>query len=332
MSRAKAKRASGEPITLRVALKQQNVDVFEQKLLDMSTPDHPQYGLHMTRDEVKAFLQPHQDSTATVTAWLKENSIESHQMDNDWIKFRTNVKTANSMLNTTFQWYKSVEENSLRLRTLQYSVPEDIAKHINLIQPTTRFGSPKTMRSTVLGRKKPKKTHKKGPGSHQQPVYVNATCNVTITPTCLFDLYNIHYKASPSNGNSIGFASFLNEYARYKDLALFQNKYAPFAVGRNFSFISFAGGLNNQTDQQDDSIEANLDSQYIMSLAHPIPVTEFSTFGRGPLVPDGDQPTPADNNNEPYLDYLTGLMALDDCEIPNVISHSKCSPHARSAQ
>lgn len=312
----------GEPITLRIALKQEKVSILEQRLLDMSTPDHPNYGKHMTRDEVKAFLQPREDSTLVVIDWLKKNNVQSCTIDNDWINCKTNVQAASRMLETSFQWYKYEDDNKPQLRTLQYSVPESVAKRINLIQPTTRFGSPKSMRSSIHGRKKPKKPHKKASDSHQPLSHVNATCNVTITPNCLFELYKVQYKASPSNDNKIGYASFLNEYARYRDLALFEKKNAPFAMGRNFSFVSFKGGLNNQTDRHDDSVEANLDNQYIMSLAHPIPVTEFSTGGLAPLIPDGDEPTQADNSNEPYLDYLNGLMALEDCEIPKVLSHS----------
>ena len=41
-----------------------------------------------------------------------------------------------------------------------------------------------------------------------------------------------------------------------------------------------------------------------------------------PLVPDLDQPTQADDNNEPYLDYLNGVLKLPNSELPQVISHS----------
>lgn len=52
-------------------------------------------------------------------------------------------------------------------------------------------------------------------------------------------------------------------------------------------------------------------------------MTEFSVGGRGPFVPDGDQPDPAaTSQNEPYLDFLVSLMALPNEQIPNVISIS----------
>jgi hypothetical protein len=50
--------------------------------------------------------------------------------------------------------------------------------------------------------------------------------------------------------------------------------------------VQYHGGLNDQKSAN-DSGEANLDNQYILSVAYPIPVTEFSTGGRGFLIPDG---------------------------------------------
>ncbi len=65
-----------------------------------------------------------------------------------------------------------------------------------------------------------------------------------------------------------------------------------------FTVVEFHGGLNDQNGTE-DSGEANLDNQYILSVGYPTPVTEFSVGGRGLLIVDGDSPTQADNTNEP---------------------------------
>jgi tripeptidyl-peptidase-1 len=51
-------------------------------------------------------------------------------------------------------------------------------------------------------------------------------------------------------------------------------------------------------------------------------VTEFSTGGRGLLIPDGDLSTQSENSNEPYLDFLLALTKLPNSQIPNSISIS----------
>ena len=88
-----------------------------------------------------------------------------------------------------------------------------------------------------------------------------------------------------------------------------------------FTVVQFHGGLNDQNSTEDSS-EANLDNQYLLTVGFPAPITEFSTGGNGLLIPDGDSPTQADNTNEPYLDFLLALVKLPNNKIPNSISIS----------
>lgn len=48
----------------------------------------------------------------------------------------------------------------------------------------------------------------------------------------------------------------------------------------------------------------------------------YSTPGRGELIPDLDQPTQDDNQNEPYLDFFTYLVGLPDGQLPQVLTTS----------
>jgi tripeptidyl-peptidase I len=57
-------------------------------------------------------------------------------------------------------------------------------------------------------------------------------------------------------------------------------------------------------------------------LSYPVPATYYTTGGLGLLVPDLDEPTQADNSNEPYLDFLHYMLALDDCELPQTLTAS----------
>ena len=274
--------AADEPIKLRVALQQQNVALFEQIVLDVSMPDHPRYGKHLHGHEIKALLKPTDAASNAVISWLQECNITAIEDDGDWVIFRTNVEVANRILDTNFLWYTGDYQGWERLRALQYSVPEAVAQHINLIQPTTRFGTLKPMRSLVL--KKEYQGQATGlsywNAEATRKSKVDVSCNTTITPQCLLQLYNVHYRAPANTTSKVAFASFLEEYARYADLARFETEYAPYAVGQNFSVVSINGGLNDQVGTE-DSGEANLDLQYIVGISSPVPVAEFSTAGRG---------------------------------------------------
>lgn len=286
--------------------------------MDMSTPDHPSYGNHFnTHEEMKRMLQPSAESADSIRDWLESAGITKIEQDADWVTFYTTVETANELLAANFQFYANSVKQIERLRTLEYSVPEALVSHINMIQPTTRFGQLRAQRAILHTQVK----------ENDEAFRLNAMaakpdCNSVITPQCLKDLYNVgDYKASATNGNKVGFASYLEEYARYSDLELFEKNVAPFAKGQNFSVVQYNGGGNDQHSSGSSS-EANLDLQYIVGVSSPVPVTEFSTGGRGELVPDLDQPDPNDNNNEPYLEFLQNVLKMDKKDLPHVISTS----------
>lgn len=241
-----------EPIALRIALRQQHSDALEQAVLEISTPGHPNYGMHMTREEVRSYTAPSAQAVSDVTQWIRQYSIK-HQVDNDWISISTTVSTANALLNTTFGWYEYEGGGGLKLRTLSYSVPDEVAGHVDLVQPTTRFGQMGAKKSTIfemtiVDEDETVKTPSAA-GSKEADIAA-ATCSSTITPDCLKSLYNIKYTAKP-DGNLVAFSSYLEEYARYSDLQTFETQYAPAAKGQSFSVTLVNGGLNDQQSSDD---------------------------------------------------------------------------------
>jgi tripeptidyl-peptidase-1 len=305
-------------LKLQIALAQGDAAGFEEAVMDMSTPDHPNYGKHFqTHEEMKRMLQPSAESADSIREWLESAGITQIEQDADWMTFHTTVETANELLAANFQYYLSNARHIERLRTLEYSVPDALMSHVNMIQPTTRFGQIHANRNTLHSQTKETDEAFRTAAQSASP-----DCNSIITPQCLKDIYNIgDYKANSSNGNKIGFASYLEQYAQYSDLAMFEKNIASYASGQNFSVVQFNGGGNVQGGSG-DSTEANLDLQYIVGVSSPVPVIEFSTGGRGKLVPDLDQPDPNNNNNEPYLEFLQNVLKLDNKDLPQVISTS----------
>ncbi|RAH65456.1 S53 family peptidase [Aspergillus aculeatinus CBS 121060] len=309
-----------ETLRLQIALSQHDLAGFEQALLDMSTPGHANYGRHFrTHSEMKRMLMPTDEAVSSVREWLESAGVSDIEQDADWINFRTTVADANSLLDADFKWYVNENTDIRRLRTLAYSIPDSVAPHVNMIQPTTRFGQLKPNRATM--RSKPKHVDEKSLASAVR-AQNTSQCDSVITPHCLKDLYNVgDYQADAKSGSKVAFASYLEEYARYDDLAKFEQRLAPSAVGQNFTVVKFNGGLDDQKSTK-DSGEANLDLQYIVGMSSPLPVTEYSTGGRGQLVPDLSSPDPNDNSNEPYLEFFQNVLKLSDAELPQVISTS----------
>jgi tripeptidyl-peptidase-1 len=276
----------------------------------MSTPGHPTYGQHFkSHEEMKQLLMPSEETVSSVTSWLKTAGIQGFEIDADWITFTTTVGVANTLLGTQFSWFANVDGKSTKvLRTLEYTVPDEVAEHISLIQPTTHFDNISAAKHIVRS-------------ASNDSDLITTDCDLYIVPQCLKDIYKIDYTPDPKSGSKAAIASFREQYARYRDLALFERFILPEAAGQNFSVLQINGGLNDQ-NATDDSVEANLDTQYMIGIAHPLPVTEHITGGRDPGFPDLDQPNATLAGNEPYLAYLHTILKLPQKDLPQVISIS----------
>ncbi|KAI0127908.1 Pro-kumamolisin, activation domain-containing protein [Xylariales sp. AK1849] len=298
-------------MTLSIGLALDNIQQLEGKLRAVSTPGSPDYGKYLDKDEIEALFPPSAQASGAVVDWLERAGVEHISQQGSSINFATTVANANKLLDTKFAYYDV--EGIQKLRTRQYSVPDEVAGYIQLIHPTTFFGRTKSMRMPVEAFT---------PSFALAPYATNATtnCSALITPDCLRKAYNIgHYEPDPASGSRVAFGSFLNQSARVEDLHLFQDAYG--IPQQDFSVVLINGGLNHQ-DINGTMGEANLDAQYENAMSHPLPFTQFITGGSPPFVPNLEITDEESNSNEPYLEYYQYLMNLTNDEIPQVLSQS----------
>lgn len=308
-----------KPLHFRIAIKQEEKNAeFEQKVIDISTPGNENYGKHMSKDEVKDFLLPSPKVSDALLSWLEAEGVPKDAIENngDWINFVVPVSKAEKMLNAEFHQYQNTDNEVTRIRTLSYSVPQAVRPYVQMIQPTTRFGDVSAQRSFVFD--VIPDTHKSFKASANEEV----DCNLVVTPDCLRELYGMQdADAKPHPKNKLGISGYLEQYARYADFNQWISTYAPEIEGATFSVESIKGGLNLQNSTK-DSTEASLDIDYAIGMSYNTNVTYYTTAGRGPLVPDLDEPDPDDISNEPFLDQLHYLLDLDDEDLPSVLTTS----------
>lgn len=279
-------------------------------MYEISTPSHHRYGQHMKRNEIKDMLRPHAQATESVLRWLYlSGSIPESDItdDGDFIHFMAPISKAETLLNTTFAVYRNKNGGTDQVRTLSYSLPEELHQYVDMIQPTTRFGQIRAHRESLFEVK-----HLE----HGQCGLNVTSCNSSITPSCLKSLYGIDARTNAQGNGFIGINGFLEEYPRYADLDAFRQEYAPWMKNDSLTWTSVNGGVLDQNSTS-DSTEANLDVQYALSIGHPVPGNYYSTPGRGQLEPDLDQPDINDNQNEPYLEFFEHMLTLSDEELPH---------------
>lgn len=321
--------ASQESITLQIGLTFQNTDRMISTLLDISNKKSKNYGKWLDRDEVNAIVQPSRQANEAVVTWLNSEGVSAVTSDGTVVTFKTTIETANRILNADFQGYE--RSGVAKIRTVGYSVPQDVAEHIDLVWPTTFFGKSQafapvhakfgdSVEAANLEKREQAKTIKH---KHTKQQKVAKECEKTISPACIKQLYNVgNYTALASSGSKVGFGSFLNQTASKDDLRLFNDYFK--LPQHSFTKIEVTKGA--ATPPQPDSGEANLDAQNIVGVAYPLPVIEFLTGGSPPFVPDLEMSDPSKNTNEPYLPYYQYLLSLKNSELPQAISNSYGEP------
>lgn len=300
-------------LTFHLAMSQPNMVSFEKHVIDISTPGHHRYGQHMKREEIQKLLSPDKIITNRVLAWLRSENVShrSLKIDGNWITFQATISQAEHMLNTEYFHYHHHETDSTVLRTLRYSVPNDIHPHVQLIQPTTRFSDLGPLSALPI----------------DQPITategdLRAECGTVIRPDCLRELYGLNgFIASPSPWNRLGISGFLSQYARHSDFNHFRNRFLTGEIEDDFTVVTINGGLNDENNPQ-MTTEASLDIQYSVAMAHGTLATFYSTGGRAHLVPDADQPDASNSGNEPFLEQLHYLINLPGNQLPAVLSTS----------
>ncbi|KAK4546803.1 hypothetical protein LTR36_001535 [Oleoguttula mirabilis] len=317
------------PLKLHIALKYQRLDKLEAKLAAVSTPGSPEYGQYIDLSEQNAIFAPSNYSEAKVVSWLQGAGAKNITSDGSTVSFLTTVGKANELLDASFSLYSNGE--TAKLRTTAYSVPDDLGDAVDLISPTTYFGSTKALRVVPRAASLQASNTKSMPPTKRQ---LQTSCETTVTygqtnesftlisPQCLKELYNIgNYTVDPSAGSTIAFGSFLNQSASYSDLALFEKTFG--IPSQNFTVLALInGGVDYQDPAVEQDGEANLDVQNILGLIDGLPVGEYITGGLPPFVPDLLEPNASTESNEPYLPYYQYLLSQPNSNLPYVITNS----------
>ncbi|KIW11375.1 hypothetical protein PV08_10675 [Exophiala spinifera] len=332
-------------IHLKIGLSQGRFNELERHLHEVSDPSHVRYGQHLSAEEVHELIKPSDDTFAAVHDWLEEYGVDLGQLKyspaKDWVSVTLPVHEVDTLLNTEYSVYEHLDGSTL-VRTEGYSLPLHLHKHISTIQPTNSWArlaggkerkNELRKRSTGLAKRT---SHAQvaaewGPPPAPIPLPTNATveavCNFTaVTPDCLRTLYGtIDYEVKAAGKNKMAHTSYLGEASNRSDISIFLSKYRPEAQSYAYEFpeISIANGaVDNGTNVAADALdrEANLDSEYMIGIGYPTPLTTYNTGGEQPgFTPDLNTPT---NSNEPYLTWTTYMAGLPDSEIPQVISTS----------
>ena len=97
-------------IPLRIGMKQQNLHMLEDLIMDVAHPNSPAYGQHWTPERIVDFFSPSDSTVASVRTWLGASGIDEDKLrlslDKGWIELNVTVATAERLLDTEYHIYK----------------------------------------------------------------------------------------------------------------------------------------------------------------------------------------------------------------------------------
>lgn len=269
-----------ETMEMRIGLKQPSTQDAHDALMEVSDPTSSKYGQHWSPEEVFEAFAPSEETVQAVVDWVTSTlDIEVERLNlgpsKGWLSFQPTVGEAEKLLGTEYWLYEHESQESMAAGVDHYSVPEDLAEHIDFVFPAVVLGELTPEPSS----KKKRSTTKKRASSERRQVSGNTTCASLVTPACIKELYGLPTPDKANANNSLGIFA-LNSWYQYQDLDLFFGNYAPdIPVGTRPRNLSVDQATWFYDDPNDPYVtyaaEADLDIEVSWPIIYPQNITVF---------------------------------------------------------
>jgi hypothetical protein len=293
------------------AVKHRNLDWLESKLNEVSYPDSPNYGKHMSKDEIAAMVTS-PESTETVRQYLLDHGFNVHRETRygEFIFVDAPIHQFEKLFATEFHEYTMYNHETRRdeliIRAEHYSLPQELVEHVEAAFNTVQFPPPSIFHGHYETPEP--STHLRKENVQEEPKDISSSASYTgyVYPALLNDYYCI-----PSNvGNNLTSQAVyesLNQTLSPSDLSTFQTY---FSLPQEKIAGDYNGHVNDQTclTSPDDCLEANLDVQYLMGVAQKVPTYYYYW----------NYTQNADN----WLNWITAVANLSDPQDVYSLSYS----------
>lgn len=278
-------------IELSFAVKQRGLEELHDTLMRVSMPSSPDYGKHLSNEEVNAMTAPDPEHIRIVEDFLALHGAVpvAATPNSDFIHATVSVETAERMLSAKYVQLVHGESGVEVTRAPQgYRLPAAVAAVVDFVSPTVH----------VPGVRRPQEPQD-GKGSPA------AEFN---TPDNLRQLYSIDVEGK-ADGNIQGVTAFLEQGFRDNSLKKFWSEYcADITCGKGE--VGLVGDATS--DDVRVGVESMLDIETITGIAGNVESEFWGFAGRSP-----------DNvANEPFTKWMEQVSSTGDDVVPKVFSTS----------
>lgn len=281
---------AGQLLEMVFAVKQTNLQQLEATLLDVSDPDSPRYGQHLSNAEVHDLVAPSAACKATVAEFLQGTDAVEASPNGDFVVASLSVADAEQLLEAEYVTLHHAASQTTVTRTKGYSLPAEVAECLDFVAPTVHV--PKALTPT-----KPQTTK-----DHlRAPLLGN-------TPKHLRELYSSTGVEGKAADNKMAVTAFLNQKYKLSDLKEFWKLYCDgITCGKGEPKL-----VGDATTGAFSGVEAMLDIESITGVAGNVEAEFWGFSGH----------SPDDKENEPFFKWLTVLANTTDADVPKLFSTS----------
>ncbi|KAI9653319.1 MAG: hypothetical protein M1821_007643 [Bathelium mastoideum] len=272
-------------IPVRIGLAQTNLHTGYNRVLEVSHPTSPSYGIFLTSDEVTHLFAPKHETAKAVYDWLVDSGIPAasikRYVNQGWLAVNMPVRKTEGLFWT--KYFEMESGDTVRLGCDEYHLSKQLSEHVDYITPGVKMSPPLKKRSIPANRgdlhslkvpASPEAWQVPQTGISLPPDLQG--CALNMTPPCWRALYNIPANVLAVEGNSVGIYQGSDFYDQ-NDLDLWYRAYASnIPNGTTPILASIDGGIPNGS-----SIiylgEAFLDIDIAQSLVYPQNVTIYQT-------------------------------------------------------
>ncbi|KAL4903035.1 hypothetical protein BDW74DRAFT_157321 [Aspergillus multicolor] len=229
-------------LPVRIGLTQSNLDHGHDLLMELSDPASPQYGKHLSQDEVRELFAPNEDSAMLVRIWLESEGIARHRIsqsvNKQWLQFDATADELEQLLRTEYYHHSHKLTGRSHIACREYHIPRFLQSHIDYITPGIKLlevsGTQQSKRQSLTENMK-RSLHKRSLND-SSPIILGtdppltiaqvssnplAFCDRVMTPACVQVMYQIPNGTTATPGNEFGIYSTMDDAYAQEDLDLF---------------------------------------------------------------------------------------------------------------
>ncbi|KAK7053680.1 family S53 protease-like protein [Favolaschia claudopus] len=268
-------------LTLKFALTPKNIPGLEQKLASISTPGSSEFRQWLSKDEVKAFVQPSNETVSAFKSWASANDLTPTVLspNADWVSLTLSVATANKLFGARFETFTHQALTQPITRTLSISLPSELVGHVKVIHPSTSFSTSTFASDPIYP---PSRRNIEKQLTVQRDAEAGKGCDgieIPMTPACLQKLYGMPSTPAAQQNNSVMVTGYWSTSPNRTDLSTFLEDYRsdiPSTTTYDLIPIGHDGVQMPPSEAGILQLEANLDIQYTLGLVTGVPVQFLS--------------------------------------------------------